>query len=264
MEKEAELSYNLEHFFELSPDWLCIAGFDGYFKKINPAVSKSLGYSEEELYSRPINSFVHPDDQHQTEHRRDLIRKGLPLLNFENRYMTKTGDTVWLTWTSMPIKSGKVVFAIAKDITHRKRLEEYQQLLQVLGSQETSTESFSPQGISPAAQLPKGPLSLQEQGWLSQFEKYVRKYAGTGHLNLATLSGDLFISERQLHRRIKAMLGVTPNRFIRVIRMQIAREMLADGRHHTTAEIARAAGFETAVYFKKLFREMYGGRRSEV
>jgi PAS domain S-box-containing protein len=256
---QAVASYNLEHFFELSPDWLCVAGFDGYFKKINPAVSKTLGYTEEELFSRPINSFVHPADQHQTEHRRDLIRKGLPLLDFENRYLTKTGDTVWLTWTSMPVKTEKVVFAIAKNITHRKRLEEYQRLLQVLGTGGKNWENAPPDEWNSICDIPKNRLTLQEQDWLSEFEQLVRKYAGTSQLNLATLSSELFISERQLHRRIKNMLGVTPNQFIRVIRMQLAREMLADGRHHTTGEIARAAGFETTAYFKKLFRETYGG-----
>src|SRR5579872_6817072 len=116
--------YNLELFFDLSPDMLCIAGFDGYFKKINPSVSKTLGYTNEELFSRPIDDFVHPDDRGITSQKRDNITRDNALLNFENRYITKTGDTVWLAWTSMPIKSEQVVFAIAKNITHKKKLEE--------------------------------------------------------------------------------------------------------------------------------------------
>ena len=55
--------YIFEHFFELSADLLCIAGFDGFFKKINPAVSKLLGYTNEELFSKPINEFIHREDQ---------------------------------------------------------------------------------------------------------------------------------------------------------------------------------------------------------
>ncbi len=53
-------TFNLELFFELSPDLLCVAGYDGYFKKINPTVSKTLGYTDEELFARPIDDFVHP------------------------------------------------------------------------------------------------------------------------------------------------------------------------------------------------------------
>lgn len=116
--------FNYSLFFELSPDLLCIAGFDGYFRKINPAVSNLLGYSLEELYSRPINEFVFSEDQTFTNQVRKELTKSKPLSNFENRYVTKTGEIVWLSWTSLPIQSEHLVFAIAKNITHKKRLEE--------------------------------------------------------------------------------------------------------------------------------------------
>lgn len=113
--------FNLESFFELSPDLLCIAGFDGYFKKVNPAVLKTLGYSEQELFAKPIDTFVYKDDRQITAKKRKLIKENKPLLNFENRYLTKSGAIVWLSWTSMPIDDKKLVFAIAKNITHKKR-----------------------------------------------------------------------------------------------------------------------------------------------
>lgn len=114
----------LNTLFNLSPDLLCIAGFDGYFKKINPAVSKLLGYTEEELLSTPINDFVFSDDKNVTSTVRNDIHKGSPLLNFENRYLTKQGEIIWLSWTSMPENDKKVVFAIAKNITLKKLQEE--------------------------------------------------------------------------------------------------------------------------------------------
>ena len=117
-------TFNLELFFDLSPDLLCITGYDGYFKKINPIVSKTLGYTNEELYSNPVSSFIHPDDKDVTAKNRKNILKNIPLLNFENRYVTKKGEIVWLSWTSMPVQSEQVVFAIAKNITHKKKLEE--------------------------------------------------------------------------------------------------------------------------------------------
>ena len=80
--------YPFELFFDLVPDLLCIAGFDGYFKRINPAVSKVLEYSQEELYSRPINDFIHPEDVSMTNQRRSQLFESQPLLNFENRYIT--------------------------------------------------------------------------------------------------------------------------------------------------------------------------------
>lgn len=116
--------YNLENFFELSADLFCIAGFDGYFRKVNSSVSRVLGYTEEELMSRKISSFVHPDDQDKTaQHRKELLN-GAPLYHFENRYITKSGAIVWMYWTSMPVAEEQLVYAIAKNITHKKKEEE--------------------------------------------------------------------------------------------------------------------------------------------
>lgn len=114
---------DFELFFQLSPDFLCIAGFDGYFKKINPSLSKLLGYSMQELYAQPINSFVHHDDQQITHKVRTELIKAKPLNNFENRYVTKSGEIVWLSWTSIPIENDQLIFAIAKDVTHKKSME---------------------------------------------------------------------------------------------------------------------------------------------
>lgn len=119
-----EERFDTEPFFEVSQDLMCIAGFDGYFKRINPAVSKLLGYSDEELFSRPINDFVYVEDQHRTEDHRTDLRKNIPLLNFENRYVTKKGEVIWLSWTSIPVTESKLVYAVAKNITHKKKIEE--------------------------------------------------------------------------------------------------------------------------------------------
>lgn len=122
-------TYKYKNFFELSADLFCIAGFDGYFKRINASVPKLLGYTQEELFSRPINDFVHPGDKEVTERVREELRNNKPLLNFDNRYVTKSGEVVWLSWTSMPVYSDRLVFAIAKNITHKVKLEEERNLL---------------------------------------------------------------------------------------------------------------------------------------
>ncbi|TBX70042.1 PAS domain-containing sensor histidine kinase [Flavobacterium silvisoli] len=117
-------TYNTELFFELSADLLFIAGFDGYFKKVNPAACQLLEYSAEELLDKPINYFIHEDDRDITTQNRNNIKAGIPLLNFENRYVTKSGDIIWLSWTSMPLDDLELVYAIAKNITHIKKMEE--------------------------------------------------------------------------------------------------------------------------------------------
>lgn len=116
--------YKFEKFFDLSPDLLCIAGFDGYLKRVNPAVSKLLGYTNEELMSRPINEFVYLEDKKNTNSARNDLRKRVSLFNFENRYVTKSGEIVWLLWTSLPIENDQLIYAIAKNITYKKELEE--------------------------------------------------------------------------------------------------------------------------------------------
>jgi PAS domain S-box-containing protein len=117
-------TYNIELFFDLSADLFFIAGYDGYFKKVNESAITHLGYTEDELYSKPIIFFIHEDDREMTIKNRENIKKGFPLLNFENRYVTKKGEIIWLSWTSMPLNESKLIYAVAKDITHKKKLEQ--------------------------------------------------------------------------------------------------------------------------------------------
>ncbi len=117
------ISYNLEFFFELSPDFMCIAGFDGYFKKINAAVIDILGYSEKELFQRPILEFVHPEDRELTRQKRHLLFESSILTQFENRYLHKDGSIVWLQWSSIALKPKELVYAMAKNITAKKTIE---------------------------------------------------------------------------------------------------------------------------------------------
>lgn len=110
-------------FFEQTPDLVCIASKDGFFKNVNPAVIDKLGYTKEELFSRPIASFIFPDDQKPTHETRIKLLEGHTLINFENRYITKDGNHVWLQWTSIYAPDKELVFAIAKDISERKKIE---------------------------------------------------------------------------------------------------------------------------------------------
>lgn len=126
---ERNEKFKIDPFFNLSLDLMCIAGFDGYFKRVNPSVSKILGFSEQELYSKPIIEFVHPKDRERTSKGRENIISSVPLLDFENRYITKEGNAVWLSWTSIPMPESELVYAIAKNVTHKKREERNRNLL---------------------------------------------------------------------------------------------------------------------------------------
>ncbi len=104
-----------ERFFALSRDMLCVAGTDGYFKWVNTAFEE-LGYSREELLSRPFLDLVHPEDLPATLAEVERLASGEPTISFENRYRCKDGSLRWLSWSVSPEPSG-VLYGIARDVT---------------------------------------------------------------------------------------------------------------------------------------------------
>lgn len=123
MSDSDQIHLHLSAFFAVSPDLVCIASKDGYFKKVNASVLRVLGYTEEELFARPIASFVAEEDKEATYLTRQKLLQGETLINFSNRYIAKSGKVVWLEWTSIYFTEDELVLGIAKDITERKTLE---------------------------------------------------------------------------------------------------------------------------------------------
>jgi len=119
-----KVEIELAQIFDFTPDLICMAGFDGYIKRINPAGLAILGYSLEEIRSRPINSFIHEDDRFLTRDNQMKLYSGENLQSFENRYITKEGNVVWLSWTSTSSPEQGIVYAVAKNITEEKNLRE--------------------------------------------------------------------------------------------------------------------------------------------
>ncbi len=113
-----------DRFFTLSLDMMCIAKPDGYFKRVSPAFTQTLGWSAEELLARPFLDFVHPDDQAATLHVVEkLVGTGEKLHQFENRYRHKDGSWRTLSWKSVPLPDG-IMYATARDITEQREAEE--------------------------------------------------------------------------------------------------------------------------------------------
>jgi serine/threonine-protein kinase len=114
---------DLVRFFELSPDLFCIAGLDGYFRRVNGNFTRVLGYTPNELISRPFIEFVHPDDRASTAAEADKLSRGLPVVQFRNRYRDVRGGYRWFEWEAKSIPEEGIIFAVARDITERMELE---------------------------------------------------------------------------------------------------------------------------------------------
>ncbi|HOV15226.1 MAG TPA: PAS domain S-box protein, partial [Spirochaetota bacterium] len=119
---EKEQKDQLERFFTVNLDLLCIADIDGNFVKTNKAWETILGYTSEELSKRKFLDFVHPDDMKPTLEAISSLTNGDKILNFVNRYRCKDGSYRFIEWRSYPY--GKYIYAAARDITERMINEE--------------------------------------------------------------------------------------------------------------------------------------------
>ena len=113
-----------DRFFTISLDLLCIAGFDGYFKRLNPVCYKTLGYTETELLATPFIDFLHPEDRNIILIELKKLAQGIPSINIETRYQCKDGNYKWLAWNAVPFVEENLIYAVCRDITDRKKSEE--------------------------------------------------------------------------------------------------------------------------------------------
>ncbi|GDY12948.1 hypothetical protein LBMAG53_18260 [Planctomycetota bacterium] len=111
------LEDELNSFFGMSIELLCIAGFDGYFKRLNPAWNEMLGWNDSELLGRPFIDFVHPDDVQATLAEATKLAKGAKTVNFLNRYRTSDGGWRSLRWVVASDTRRQLLFAAAQDVT---------------------------------------------------------------------------------------------------------------------------------------------------
>ena len=123
MEIELREKHNqLERFFVLAPDLLCIADTDGQFVKVNQAWKHILGYDTVSLEGEQFLDYVHPDDRQRTRDAIATLESQQSIKQFVNRYRTRQGEYRLIEWNSQP--NGKYIYAAAQDITDRQQAEQ--------------------------------------------------------------------------------------------------------------------------------------------
>lgn len=122
--RRARAQEDLDRFFKHSRDFIAVIGLDGYFQRVNPAAEQILGYTREELLSRPYLGFVHPDDRAHTSAHTEALEHGRSMLAFENRVVRKDDSVRVLEWQVTPVAEDGVVFATGRDVTERRLIED--------------------------------------------------------------------------------------------------------------------------------------------
>lgn len=114
----------VDRFFAISPGLLAIQDFNGYFKMVNPAWEKTLGYTAAELCATPYLELVHPEDRLKATDEAHEICAGKPVFRFRNRYRCKDDSYRWLAWSATPSVEHRLIYASARDITAVVRMEQ--------------------------------------------------------------------------------------------------------------------------------------------
>jgi PAS domain S-box-containing protein len=172
-----EVETRRNRFFTLAIDLLAIASFEDYFIQLNPVWSTTLGFDTEELKSRSLIEFVHPEDRAATTERLMRLKMGSAPTYFENRYRCRDGSFRWLGWTAAPFPEEQLVYIFARDITERKASEseikglngELERRIQSLTELNTELESF---GYSISHDL-RAPLRS-----IRSFAQFLREHSG--------------------------------------------------------------------------------------
>jgi PAS domain S-box-containing protein len=121
--RRARAQRDFDRIFNLSPDLVAVADFDGHFTRVNPAAEQILGYTEEELLTRPYLDLVHPNDRERTAAEAAAIGEGKRTVSFQNRYARKDGSYRVLEWTSIPVVEERTMYTVARDVTDRRTAE---------------------------------------------------------------------------------------------------------------------------------------------
>ncbi|HBG21346.1 MAG TPA: hypothetical protein DDY32_19290 [Desulfobulbaceae bacterium] len=209
-------------FFDLVPDMVCIASTDGYLKKVNGAWQAVLGFSEEELLAVPFLDFLHPDDKKNTLAQINRQLAGESTIRFSNRYRHKNGSYLWFEWHATPAVAN-LLFAVARDVTEKKKNEEAlrelkelnEYIVQTMNEGVVLTDSTGiVTFINPelAALLGYGPKELVGRLWLDFVPPDQQAIGRAADERRKNLQADRYeiVLQRKDGERLPVLVGGTP------------------------------------------------------
>ena len=123
LERAEQSARELDRIFNSTIDMLGSANFDGYFVQLNDAWQETVGWTKEELMAEPFINFVHPDDVEGTLAASQEANEGSSIFEFTNRYRTKRGDFIWISWKASTDLEAERINFVARDVTEQLRNE---------------------------------------------------------------------------------------------------------------------------------------------
>ncbi|WP_223640222.1 ATP-binding protein [Corallococcus sp. EGB] len=198
-----------ERFFEVSVDMLCIAAMDGTFLRLSRAWSRTLGFSEAELYSASLVDLALEEDRAATSRHLARAREGLPVLQFEHRARCRDGSWRWLQWNAVPDPEEGLLYAVARDVTQARRLEEERQRVERMKNEFISTVSHELR--TPLTSI-RGSLGLLNGGIVGPLDPQVEEMVNIAHRNserLLRLINDILDLEKVESGRLDLKLVPT-------------------------------------------------------
>jgi signal transduction histidine kinase/DNA-binding response OmpR family regulator/ligand-binding sensor domain-containing protein len=136
--------------------------------------------------------------------------------------------------------------------------QEWQDTLEDQEELETVTVATQPKDIKAAAKI-----SQEDLLWLEELETTCKNYCANNNYSISWLAAELAISERQLRRKLKELTGLTPKKYLTMVRLQLARTLIENKKYNSIAQVMYHVGFQKSSYFSQLFKEQFGVAPSE-
>ena len=204
-----------------------------------------MSVNHRELQNNPLNQvfqFIQSIERPLTS----LIEESHKINSFELSKIGEDDSKEIIFSNSLEIKE-----LVDQVLNHIKSSQEELPIIFELYRTNEQIQSACKEAINPTK------ISKQDIAWLIALEKEVLKNIDRWEIRLSDLSYNLSVSKRQLNRKIQNLLHLTPNKYIRILKLDKAKQLIDEFRYDTISQVAYAVGYHDTHYFSKLFFNQY-------